>query len=86
MERSQRCTMCGTAPYEWEEDPFAYTPVFITCMGCQKKDLLSDDDTPRVKGTTVRLLPKEEAERLRVEQERLAESGISTVPRRRRSP
>lgn len=85
MERSQRCTMCGTAPYEWADDPFAYTPVFHTCIGCQKKELLSDDDTPRVKGTTVRLLPKEEAERLRLEQERMVDEGISSVPRRRRS-
>jgi len=85
MERAQRCTMCGTASYEWQEDPFSYTPVFHTCVGCQKKELLSEDDTPRVKGTTVRLVPKAEAERLRLEQERMLEEGVSTVPRRRRS-
>lgn len=77
--------MCGTSQSEWDEDPFAYQPMFHTCPGCMKKDLLADDDTPRPKGTTVRLVPKATAERLQFEAERRAAEGVSTVPRRRRN-
>lgn len=77
--------MCGTANHEWEEDPFAYQPMFITCIGCQKKELLSKDDTPTPPGTSVRLIPKATAERLIAEQERKKAEGISDRPQRRRS-
>ena len=84
MERAAHCTMCGTAQWEWDEDPYAYEPVFHTCPGCQKKDLLSEDDTPRPKGTSVRLISKASAERLRVERARREAEGVSDRPRRRR--
>lgn len=84
MERSERCTLCGTAEHEWEEDYFAYHPVQLTCRGCQLKETLSGDDTPMPKGTSVRLVPKAVAARLAAEQAARARSGVSTVPRRRR--
>lgn len=65
LERADRCQLCGTAGWEWEEDPGAYTPVFHTCPGCRLKDVLNDDpNTPKGKGTTIRLVPQRVAERL----------------------
>lgn len=71
MERSVRCTMCGTAPWEWEENAFGYETVFVTCRGCQLKEEQAKDDTPKPSGTTIRLMPAEEAEKMR---RRLAEN------------
>ena len=85
LERAERCQMCGTAAWEWAEDPWAYDPVHHTCLGCQRKEILSADDTPMPKGTTVRLVPKGVAARLALEAERRAEAGESNRPRRRRS-
>lgn len=81
MEKSSRCSGCGTSEWEWGEDPYAYHPIFHTCPGCQKKEILGDDDTPRAKGTTVRLVPKAVAERLAYEST-LQDAGPSR-PRRR---
>jgi hypothetical protein len=42
----------------------------VTCVGCQKKELLAAaserDDAPMPKGTTIRLFPKQTAERLKL--------------------
>jgi hypothetical protein len=78
MEKADRCSMCGTAPWEWEADPYAYDPIYVTCPGCQRKEALADDDTPRPKGTTVRLVPKRVAARL------ARDASNHRVPRRRR--
>lgn len=71
LERGERCPSCGTAQWEWKDDNYAYEPMNTTCIGCQKKELLADasekDDAPMPKGTTIRLFPKETAERLRHE-------------------
>ena len=78
------CQSCGTDPLVWEEDPFAYHPVFVTCPGCQKRELLSKDDTPRPPGTSIRLVPKQTAERLAAEQEMKREAGLDRPRRKRR--
>lgn len=70
--------MCGTAQWEWEADPFAYAPVHHTCHGCRLKEAMSEDNTPKGKGTTIRLVPKRTAERL------TREAATRSVPRRRR--
>lgn len=67
MEEGSRCSVCGTAEWEWKEDPFAYHPVIHTCIGCQKRALLSEDDTPKPKGSTIRLVDKHTAERIEKE-------------------
>ena len=72
MENAAKCSTCGTAEWEWEEDPFAYHPVFHVCKGCQKRELLSSDDAERPKGTTVRLVDKVSAERIEREQYELS--------------
>lgn len=80
MEKSKVCFKCGTSSLDWEEDPFAYAPMYVTCPGCMKIEALSKDDAPKPLGTTIRLIPKATAERLARE---MAEGG-KPRPRRRR--
>jgi hypothetical protein len=64
LEESSRCQMCGTSPWEWEADPFAYEPVQETCRGCQLKDAATDEQT-QGRGTRIALIPKRAAARRR---------------------
>lgn len=58
IEAGSRCTMCGTAPWEWEENKFAYTPVEEFCKGCYQKSVFQDTETNKtLPGTNVRLVP-----------------------------
>jgi hypothetical protein len=58
LEKAARCTQCGTAPWEWEENKFAYTPVEELCMGCYKKSVFQDTEGSKgLPGTNVRLVP-----------------------------
>lgn len=86
LEKSERCTMCGTAEWEWREDHFAYQPLFHTCRGCQLKDLMNDDDAPRPKGTTVRLVPKETAAKLMAAMDARTAADGPRRPQRPRRP
>lgn len=80
LERARICSKCGTDSMDWEDDPYAYAPMFVTCPGCQKIEALSKDDTPRPLGTSIRLVPKETAVRLARE----AEAGRPRPRRKRR--
>ena len=42
LESALRCSMCGTASWEWEENKFAYTAVDEFCQGCYQKSIFSD--------------------------------------------
>lgn len=65
IEKSMRCTMCGTADWEWEEDGYAYEAVQQVCFGCQKKDLIRTDPEFESKpGVSIILLPKKVAQKL----------------------
>ena len=57
MESSLRCSMCGTAPWEWEDNPYAYAAVEEFCKGCYQKSIFSDTETKSLPGTNVRLAP-----------------------------
>lgn len=57
MEQSLRCTMCGTAPWEWDEDKFAYTAVEDFCKGCYQKSVFHDQHSKSLPGTNVKLVP-----------------------------
>lgn len=57
METSLRCSMCGTAPWEWEENKYAYTPVDEFCSGCYQKSVYSDTMSKSLPGTNVKLVP-----------------------------
>jgi hypothetical protein len=56
IEKGQRCTMCGTAPWEWEENRYAYEPSIKICRGCEIKESVSEQ-TDRRPGLTVELAP-----------------------------
>jgi len=57
LEQSERCDQCGTAPWEWEQDKFAYTAVEVLCKGCYQKSVFSDTESKSLPGTNVRLVP-----------------------------
>jgi hypothetical protein len=56
IEEGSRCQMCGTASWEWEENPYAYEPVAQRCHGCYLKDT-AQEDSKNLPGTTVVLVP-----------------------------
>lgn len=57
LENAQRCSMCGTAPWEWEENRFAYTAMDEFCQGCYQKSIFSDTSSSSLPGTNVKLVP-----------------------------
>jgi hypothetical protein len=38
MEDATRCSLCGTADWEWEENQYAYIASVNVCQGCAMKD------------------------------------------------
>ena len=84
LEKGAQCPTCGTAPHEWAEDPDAYVAINMNCPGCMRRELMVEDDTPKPKGTAVRLVPRATAERLAAEMERKAAEGTLRPRRRRR--
>jgi hypothetical protein len=57
LEQALRCTLCGTAPWEWEENKFAYTAVDEFCKGCYHKSMYKDTESNSLPGTNVKLVP-----------------------------
>lgn len=57
IESTQRCSSCGTAPWEWEQNRFAYTPVEEFCQGCYQKSVYTDTETRSMPGSSVKLVP-----------------------------
>lgn len=58
LEDALRCSLCGTAEWEWEENRFAYEPVATRCHACYLKDI-AGEDTHNQPGVTISLLPSE---------------------------
>jgi hypothetical protein len=58
VEEGLRCQMCGTAPWEWDLNPFAYEPASHFCRGCYLKDTHSKDGNT-LEGTTTTLVPSD---------------------------
>lgn len=56
IEESQRCQMCGTASWEWEDNPYAYEPIAQLCKGCYLKDT-AQEDSKNLPGTQIVLEP-----------------------------
>lgn len=67
-EQALTCTMCGTSEWEWEENPYAYTPEEKWCKGCYLKHMASED-AGKMPGTTVTLAPVNDSQRAK-------ESGV----------
>lgn len=65
QEQGLRCDMCGTASWEWEDDPHAYTPVDKFCKGCYIKNA-SSEGRETLPGTTIVLQPLSKAEKAKM--------------------
>lgn len=77
LEYSETCSMCGTAPWEWEENPHAYMCEEKFCRGCYIKKVSTEgDEDKRLPGTTVTLVP--------ATADRLAEQYLREKTRRAR--
>lgn len=48
--------MCGTAPWEWEENPHAYEVQEKFCKGCYNRNTYSESLKNALPGTTVELV------------------------------
>ncbi|CAB4194547.1 hypothetical protein UFOVP1264_2 [uncultured Caudovirales phage] len=68
LESSSRCSMCGTAEWEWNEDKYAYEPINKQCWGCYRKEM-AREESDTLPGSTITLVPKHHAEHLRMQQE-----------------
>jgi len=64
LESGEKCQMCGTAGWEWEEDRYAYEPITHQCWGCYMKDRATDEND-RLPGSTITLVPSYVAESVR---------------------
>lgn len=46
LEEAERCSMCGTAAFEWDADQFAYVAAVHVCKGCalreQSREMAAD--------------------------------------------
>lgn len=61
---AERCQMCGTSGWEWEDDPYAYEPAAHLCLGCRRKEEAAEE-AGKVMGQRVVLVPRRVAERRR---------------------
>ena len=64
LESGERCQLCGTAAWEWEDDPFAYEAMVHRCHGCYVRDAARDEGELGP-GTTISLVPRKKAEELK---------------------
>lgn len=63
LEKSSRCSLCGTCDWEWEQNRYAYEPIVEVCHGCQVKDLMREEATQP--GSSISLVPSETAAKMR---------------------
>lgn len=56
-ESAERCSLCGTAGWEWEQNRFAYEPDEKFCQGCYLKGSYAESLGKTLAGTTVELHP-----------------------------
>ena len=57
LEDAARCNSCGTAPWEWEENRFAYSADAKHCQGCMHLEVAREDQTETPPGTSIVLIP-----------------------------
>jgi hypothetical protein len=72
-EKSARCVMCGTAQWEWDENPNAYQATTEFCPGCYRKDAANDSDEPLPAGASITLISTESPQWQRMLDENEAE-------------
>ena len=59
-ELNLRCRNCGTAEWEWEQDPYAYGVVQKVCKGCamtQAAQRQAEEKTAGMKFSLAELMP-----------------------------
>ena len=56
MEEALRCSLCGSAEWEWEDNKHAYDVTEKFCQGCYLKTVTADSNGG-LPGTTVELVP-----------------------------
>lgn len=81
IEKGEYCSLCGTAEWEWEENPHAYTPEEHFCKGCYIKESASED-AGKMKGTSVELVlsTPEVLRRQQQHYERLTKLDVTDQP------
>lgn len=57
---AEACQLCGTAQWEWDENPYAYEPEEVFCKGCYIKAVMSEENKNSLPGTTVNLVASTE--------------------------
>ena len=67
LHEAERCSLCGTAPWEWDANRFAYEPEEHQCQGCYRKQSYADSLGQTLPGTTVELVPVTPQRRARQE-------------------
>lgn len=58
LEEASRCSSCGTAAWEWEDDRFAYSATAVVCQGCFHLEAAAEDATDAPPGARMVLVPK----------------------------
>lgn len=94
LEQSLTCQMCGTAPWQWEEDEHAFMAEEHWCKGCYLKKV-SSEDAGSLPGTTTVLVPttaermsqlaEREKRRARLKRENQLEEAAAKSMRRRKA-
>jgi hypothetical protein len=82
LEQAERCNLCGTAGWEWQEDPLAYEAVTKICLGCQNRDLARDVD--KRPGSSVVLIPPAQAQKLREAEAAARDQEVRSMVERRK--
>jgi len=66
LEAGERCSLCGTAQWEWDENPNAYDAEEHLCIGCYRKQVHTESlgtTHPGVKVELRRSTPQAQAEK-----------------------
>lgn len=77
--QADKCSGCGTAKDEWEEDRFAYVAHTWVCPGCENIENEKQNDPRKDQGGTpglkTYLLPRQVSEQLDAEEEALEQGA-----------
>jgi hypothetical protein len=82
-EESSRCGLCGTAKWEWEEDPHAYLATIDVCEGCKQREV-ARDTVKDVSGGSIVLVSGERKRQILKEQQQAYLASRSQKGRRKK--
>lgn len=83
LEKNERCQVCGTSQWEWEENKFAYEAVEHFCQGCLHTSVLREQSGQKP-GVTVILARTNTVEHAK-RQKRAKQQWLSEMSRKRDS-